>query len=176
MRIEPAAKLALATDRFERVAFDMIDQTTPVAILGRTRRLRVGVGAVDSATGPVVDRLELGGTGDAGLVSRSEHRAIGLPRWRLAALQEHYGLIPIRAQLAGQLPESHHVFFGRWGAQLLRRGGAWSVRATAGIRVGARVLAETELVPIVDGDPLGPDGAWVFAAGDASAVARRLLG
>jgi len=110
--------------------------------------------------------------GDA-LVDEQTGFALRIQRWELLELEQLYGILPVRTQLARPLAESfeiripHTIRRGAF-AHLVCRGERWTVRNHAESRVelvrdGVRVSAE-DPEPFAHGDRLRiGDSTWTFA-------------
>ena len=171
----------LATDRFEvvHVTSSAVDEPALAAFataLARTRTVRLRTSVL---TGPHLanPRMELDSV-DAALASNGY--AIGLRRWTPIELQERFGYIPIRAQLAAQLPETHRILLGRegWpyasrGGTIVRRGAAWTLVGDVGAFIDDIPITADRVGSITDGCRVrcGNLDARVFLR-DASSRAR----
>jgi hypothetical protein len=132
---------AAVRDRFDVVALTCgsawrhFELASPAAAVTATSHVRLRLDEwIEALAG---DRTVVGAPGAAALVHTGRRRAIAIPRWPLILLQSHYGLVPVRTQLARSLAEGLAVTQGfedlatspaRAGAYLMRRGDRWTVR------------------------------------------------
>lgn len=139
-------------DRFETVE---VERASPAVLeaFGKTSRVRLLVrdGAI-----PTDARI-----GYAGLASlRGSHRARAFHAWGALALELHYGPVPIRAQLAGDLAEWHQ--FADF--DVVRRGESWTFRSHLRYRHRGQPCAPSSVVKLGDGDVLEVgEQRYVFA-------------
>jgi hypothetical protein len=104
-----------------------------------------------------------------------DRRARVLPRWSLAEQQRHFGLIPVRTQLADVLPERHDD-----GPVLVRRGARWTASVEDHDRLwhDGREVPNRTVVELRDGDRIdyyqsnAGQGDYVFVARDVDAACQ----
>jgi hypothetical protein len=139
-------------DRFESVE---VERATPAVLEAFARTSRVRVLVRDGAI-PTDARI-----GYAGLASlRGSHRARAFQAWGALALELHYGPVPIRAQLAGDLAEWHQ--FADF--DVVRRGDSWTFRSHLRFRHRGQPCAPSSIVKLEDGDVLEVgEQRYVFA-------------
>lgn len=143
---------AFVDDRFETVE---VERASPAVLeaFGRTSRVRL---LVRDGVIPTDARV-----GYAGLASlRGSHRARAFQAWGALALELHYGPVPIRAQLAGDLAEWHQ--FADF--DVVRRGPVWTFRSHLRYRHRGQPCAPSSIVKLGDGDVLEVgEQRYVFA-------------
>lgn len=176
----------LVDDRFEEVELVRIEDRDGPAIeraLAATSHVRI---AVAQYAQPIHERVVL--RGGAGLIQINPRRAVTLGEPSLCALQRHYGIVPIRAQLARALPAPYWVSAHQglivagpdFGSTLMRRGDAWTLRGEGGldpfpVALRGSLLAPGQIVPIHDGDVVSLDGVEaVFCTHDLAARLRSI--
>jgi len=154
-RYAPEFVLRLISDRFDvvdlsrlacsREHFDLIAART-----GETRSVTVRVQSHVRAN--IYRRCVLGRPHDAAVVDRTENIATVVPRWSWLRLQDRFGTLGVRTQLARAFTERH--------GELVRRGDTWTIHDQ----------------PIADGDRIPLRNAIVvLIAHDIDARARALI-
>lgn len=182
-----------ATSRFDRIVLPQASSEVVVAlwpVLDAQPHLVLEVRRVHARFHP---RTRLGDARDAGLVdlqARPDHLvAIDGPLAHVIArrnpleLQDRFGVIPARAQVADTIPQHHQVEIGPSlpnhlapALQLARRGDRWTARSLIDFVIDGVAIAANQIVPLPDGAQLGVDG-WRarFFARDLDARARAML-
>jgi hypothetical protein len=153
------------TDRFALVELRRLYVETDLperlaGALAATHTVELRVGQIELARRLASHRCHLGSPTAAGVVA-SKHVAV-LEPWSLLHRQNRYGVIPVRAQLARELPEDHGLQIGRggdiraswWGSDLVRRGTRWTIRPSEEIRVWRSGESLAGIAELRDGDEL----------------------
>ncbi|MEP6864976.1 MAG: hypothetical protein ABJE66_30430 [Deltaproteobacteria bacterium] len=158
----------LVDDRFAEIEIPRIEERDLPAIeraLGTSSRVRIVVSQYDRH---IDERIAL--RAGPGFLQTKPRRAVALGDPTLCALQRHFGIVPIRAQLAKALPEqfwvsAHQGFIVAGpdlGSTLMRRGDVWTVRGeeleSYPIALRGSVLAPGQVAPVHDGDVIKVDG------------------
>ena len=176
----------LVDDRFEEIELPRIEDRDAPAIaraLAATSRVRIAVALVVLRDG---ERVVL--RAGAGFIQTNPRRVVTLGEPSLCAVQRHYGVVPIRAQLARALPAPYWVSAHDglivagpdFGSTLMRRGDAWTLRGEGGldpfpIALRGSLLAPGQIAPIHDGDVVSIDGVEaVFCTHDLAARLRSI--
>ncbi|MGE0549450.1 MAG: hypothetical protein AB7O24_05620 [Kofleriaceae bacterium] len=183
-------------DRFDQVRFHFsMNLDAPAQFAERlavTKRVKIAIADTRRArlaSGEVWlpwERCAFGDPGDAVLVQPARNSAAIVPRWGLQALQDRYGPIPIRSQLASTLAENHGLSFafdadGRpdiqqvVGSTLVRRGRSWTIRADRPHNMSLNGVRATagQIVPIVHRDRITIETAeCVFLTHDWESAVR----
>jgi hypothetical protein len=169
--------LTFLDDRFDLVEVGPISPNRAQRVaekLRSTTHLRL---RSSKLIGPALGtRIELGGPGAAALVEAEN--AYAFSRHSLLQLQRRYGGIPIRAQLARELPECASLATATGGIDLARRGVDYTLRGVfQEVAVNGRTLEnEIEIVPISDGDHITIGGLpFTFFTTDVSRRASEIL-
>jgi len=171
----------LVDDRFEEIELVRIEaRHLPLfeRALAATSRVRVVVRQAEQA---LPERAAL--RDGPGLIQTKLRRAVWLGEPSLCALQRHFGVVPIRAQLARALPEQYWlsahqgliVAGADYGSTLMRRGDAWTLRGEGGldpfpISLRGALLPPGQVAALHDGDVVTIDGVEaIFCARDLAA-------
>jgi hypothetical protein len=126
------------------------------------------------------ERCRIGSPSAAGVVTTRREVAV-LEPWSLLRRQDRYGVVPVRTQIAGVLPEDHALEIDARGvalasyysdAHLVRRGTRWTVRPNETLRIWKDGAPLQGIAELNDGDALTLESG--AARADCVFVAKEL--